>query len=45
MKVDGQAVIKFDQKNVKVAIDQLEKFDADFGGTNILRPIEHAIEM
>ena len=45
MKVDGQDMIKFDQKNVKVAIDQLEKFDADFGGTNILRPIEHAISM
>ena len=45
MKVDGQEMIKFDQKNVKVAIDQLEKFDADFGGTNILKPIEHAIAM
>ena len=45
MKIDGVDKIKYDQKNIKNAIEQLDKFDANYGGTEILNPMKHALEM
>ena len=45
MKIDGVDKIKADQKNIKNAMEQLDKFEADYGGTCMLEPVQRAIKM
>lgn len=40
MSIPGatKSMAKYEEKNSKYAIDQIEEFDANFGGTNLLNP-------
>ena len=45
MLIDDKHILKYDQKNAKIALDKINNFKADLGMTNILDPITEAIKM
>ena len=45
MLIDDKHILKYDQKNAKIALDKISNFEADLGTTNILDPITEAINM
>ena len=42
MKLDNRDCISYKDKTKDAALEQIESFDEDFGGTNILSPLKYA---
>ena len=45
MEIDGQTVVPYNQATARAAIEQLDKFDAMMGGTEMIGPITKAKEL
>lgn len=45
MEINGLNVVPYNQANAKAAIEELDKFDAMMGGTEMIGPITKAKEL